>query len=357
MWMEKCGFAPGFLRERPNHSPATSAQQSGPVWSRRSFALGVALAAAGASSIAFAQGTSFPSQSLRIVVPLSAGAPLDGLARRFAEQLSQVLGVPVIIDNKPGAGMTLGAAEVARARPDGYTVLMTVADPLVNGPAVVRVPYDPLKDFRPISKVTRSKSGPILLASNAVKATTLPELVRQAKAASSPISYASFGPASYPQLIMETLARESGVKFTEVPYKGSPPALQDLLGGLIDLAFTSVEAATPHVLGNRLHPIAVLDRSPVLPNVRTFADAGLKHFVFRNKLWFGLLAPSGTPDAVVQKLHGAVRTIAMDPVFIKAAGDSGHDVVANSPAEFEADLKTERSEILPLIKSLGITPN
>lgn len=342
-----------FRKRRNPFAGHLSAGQS--ACSRRSF-LGMALSAVGAPSIAFGQG-GFPSQALRIVVPLSAGAPLDALARRFSEQLSQALGVSVIVDNKPGAGMTLGAAEVARARADGQTLLLTVADPLVNGPAVMRVPYDPLKDFRLITKLTVSKSGPILLASNAIKATTLPELVREAKAAPVPISYASFGPASFPQLIMETLAREGGVKFMEVPYKGSPPALQDLLGNLIELAFTSVEAAIPHVLSKRAHPIAVLDHSPLLPNVRTFADAGFKHFVFRNKLWFGLLAPSSTPDAVIQKLHGAARAISADPVFIKAAADNGHDVVANSPAEFETEFKTERSEILPLIRSLGITPN
>ena len=315
----------------------------------------LALLTLGNGNLSLAQET-YPARTIRLVVPLPAGSPLDVVGRRFAQQLSTNLGVPVIIDNKPGAALTIGAAEVARASPDGYTLLMTVAEPLVSAVAVMKIPYDPQRDFKLISKIAVSTAGPILIASNATSANDLSELVRDAKAFSTPITYASFGPGSFPQQIMESLAKQTGTKFTEVPYKGSPPALQDVLAGQVNLAFSSVETVAPLFTSGKIKAIAVVDKHPLYPRIQTFVEAGFTDFVFRNKPWIGLAAPSRTPDAVVQKLAAAAKSISIDSNFRKFLEEFGFSPIGNSPAEFADEYRKEMAVVPPLIKSLGVNP-
>lgn len=304
---------------------------------------------------ALAQGT-YPARPVRLIVPLPPGSPPDAMARRLAELIAPGLGVPVIVENKPGAAATIGAAEVARAAPDGYTLLMTVAEPLVSALAVIKIAYDPQRDFKLISKVAVSTSGPVLLASTKVKANNLPELISEAKASGTPLSYASFGPGSFPQQILETLAGQAKVKFTEVPYKGSPPALADILAGHVDLGFSSVDQAASFIAGGKMKAIAVMDKSAALPQVRTFADAGFSSFVFRNKPWIGLVGPAAMPDTAVQKLATAIRSATSDPGFRKFLAESGFDAVGNSPQEFLEEYRIEVGVIPRLIKDLGVTP-
>ena len=322
---------------------------------RRSIRLCLILLAAACALNAVAQDA-YPSRTIRIVVPLPAGSPLDVVARRFSQQLSTNLGVAVIIDNKPGAGLTIGTAEVARATPDGHTLLLTVAEPLVSAVAVMKVPYDPQRDFKYISKLAASISGPILIASNATKANNLSELVRDAKASSPPLTYASFGPGSFPQQIIETLAKQTSTKFTEVPYQGSPPALNDVLAGNVNLAFSSVETVAPFLATGKVKAIAVVDKHPAHPQLRTFADGGFTDFVFRNKPWLGLVAPGQTPDAVVQRLAAATKAVVNEPAFKKFLEEFGFSPIGNSPAEFADEYRKEMAVVSALIKSLGVLP-
>lgn len=317
--------------------------------------LGVLILAAASPSLAVAQ-KAYPARLIKLVVPLPPGSPIDAAGRLFARNLSQSLGVTVIVENKPGAGATLGAAEVARSKPDGYTLLFTVADPLVSAPYTMKVPYDAQRDFRPISKVAESASGPVLLTQRTASMNNLADLIKEAQASGTPLTYASFGPASYPQLILESLARQAGIKLTEVPYKGSPPAMQDLVAGEIKLAFASVDNALPQLAAGKVKPLAIMDKSPRLPGVQTFSEAGFDAFVFRSKPWHGLLAPAGTPDAIVEKLANAAQAATRDPQFRRSMEDLGFQAIGSSPEEFLESYRVEASAIPALIKSLGIAP-
>jgi len=319
----------------------------------RRIVLGAGILAAATPLWAAAQGD-YPARVIKLVVPLPPGSPIDTAGRLFARNLSRTLGATVIVENKPGAGATLGTAEVARSKPDGYTLLFTVPDPLVSAPFTMQVPYDPQRDFRLVSKVAESISGPVLLTQSTASVNDLAGLIKDARSSSAPRTYASFGPASYPQLILESLARQAGIKLTEVPYRGSPPAMQDLIAGEVNLAFASVENALPHLAAGKIKPIAIVDKSPRFPGVQTFSEAGFDGFVFRSKPWHGLLAPAGTPEAVIQKLALAAKAAANDPGFRKSLEDLGFQAIGSSPGEFLESYRAEASAIPALIKSLGI---
>lgn len=316
-----------------------------------SLALAAALALGGAAAVA---QTAYPSRPVKWVIPSPAGSPIDAVGRKLGELASARIGAPVVIDNKPGGAGTIGAGEVARAKPDGYTLLLSVGDPLISAVATMKIPYKPERDFKLISKI--AASGPVLIASKAVKANTLTELVRDAKASAEPLTYGSYGPGSYPQLIMETMGKQASIKFTEVPYKGSPPALTDLMGGTLALSFTSTNIAAPLIADGKVKAIAVIgdQRSPLLPQVQTFAEAGYKSFVFHNKVWVGLAGPAALPDEVLQKLSAAVQQSVRDPAFGQYLQNIGFDAVGNSPSEFLSEYREEFSVVPKLIKELGV---
>ena len=309
-----------------------------------------------ASSFGALAQANYPSQPIRLIVPLPPGSPPDAIARKLAELVGPSFGVPVIVDNRPGAAATIGAAEVARATPDGHTFLVTVAEPLVSAVAVMKVPYDPQRDFKLISKVAVSTSGPVLLASTKVSASNLPDLISEARAASTPLTYASYGPGSFPQQILETLAGQAKIKLTEVPYKGSPPALADLVAGHVALGLFSVEQSAGFVAGGKLKAIALVDKSAVLPQVQTFAEAGFASFVFRNKPWIGLVGPAGVSDAISQRWEAAVKTAIADPGFTKFLRESGFDPLASTSQQFLEEYRAEMNVIPRLIRDLGVKP-
>lgn len=325
---------------------------------RRLMVLGGAsmLSLLAGSRVSWAQAA-YPSRPIKLIVPTPAGSPVDAIARKIAEIMSPGLGVPIVVDNKPGAALTIGAAEVARSAPDGYTLLVSVAEPLVAGPAVIKVPYNAQRDFKMISKIAASVSGAVLIASTAkVKANNLGELIAEAKAASAPFAYASYGPASYPQQIMETLARQAGVKFIEVPYKGSPPALQDVVAGQVGLGFTSLDQATPFIANGKVKAIAIMGKAPSMPQLQTFADSGFNSLVFRNVPWVGLIGPAAMPESAVQKLADAVKLATNDAAFKKYLDGIGFAGIGNTPAQFQDEVRAEMTVIQALIKELGVVP-
>ncbi|MEO7242197.1 MAG: tripartite tricarboxylate transporter substrate binding protein [Variovorax sp.] len=323
---------------------------------RRYLFAGAACLLAAALPVSVLAQNAYPDKPIRIIVPLPPGSPVDTIGRKLAESMSAKLGTPVIIDNKPGAALTIGAAEVARAKPDGYTLLLTVAEPLVSAVATMKISYDPQRDFRLISKVAASSTGPLLVASAKVKANNLPDLVKEAKASANPMSYASFGPGSYPQQMMETLAKQTGAKFNEIPYKGSPPALVDAMAGNIDLTFSSIDQAKSQIQAGQIKAIAVASKSALLPNVGTFSEAGFDNFVFRNKPWIGLVGPAGLPDAVAQKLLDAAQAAAKEPSMVSFLTSIGFDAVGGTPAQFQQDYQAEFAVVPDLIRSLGVKP-
>lgn len=321
------------------------------------------MAASGALSLTLAltdpsrAQAKYPSKPIRWVVPTPAGAPQDSIARRLAETVSRVLGVPVIIDNKPGGSGTIGAAEVARAAPDGYTFMFSVADPLIGALAVLKsLPYDPRRDFTFVTKV--ANSGPILVANPSIKASNLPELIAELKAGNNKMSYGSWGPGTMPTQVLEAMAQQAGVGLTEVAYKGAPPALQDLLGGHVALTFVAPHLVVPLAAERKVKPLAVVSarRSALLPNVPTFAEAGFNGFVFTNEIWVGLTAPAKMDVAIRDRMTQAVQMALREPVMSKFLSDTGFLVVGNLPAEFEKEYRAEVDVVPRLMRERGVVP-
>ncbi|MDM0033443.1 tripartite tricarboxylate transporter substrate binding protein [Variovorax sp. J22P271] len=304
----------------------------------------------------FAQ-TPYPAKPMRWLVPSPAGSPIDAIARKLAEILVPRLGQPIVIDNKPGAVGSIAAAEVARASADGYTLLFTTADALIGALAVLKsLPYDPRKDFAFISKV--ASNGPVLVAHPSVKASNLPELIAGIKGGTVPDAYGSWGPGTLPAQVMESMARQAKVKLTEVPYRGSPPALQDLLGNQIGLTFTGPNVAAPLIADGKIKALAVVGpkRSPLLPDVQTFSEAGFKGFVFTNEIWAGLLAPAMVPSAVRDQLAQAVQAAVREPALQKYLAEAGFAALGNTPAEFAQQYAAEVAVVPPLIREMGVAP-
>ncbi len=305
--------------------------------------------------LAWAQGV-YPSKPIRIVVPSPAGSPVDAVARKLGEHIGKSLGGTVVIDNKPGALGTIGAAEVARAPADGHTFLFSTSSPLVEAAAMLKaMPYDPRTGFSFISKV--ANSAPALVANMNVKANSLSELVAEMKAKGTSPTYGSWGPGTIPMQIMESASRQSGVKFREVPYKGSPPALQDMLAGAVDMTFMAPYAAVPMIAGGKLKALALVSdkRSSLLPNVQTFTEAGFSSFVFTNEVWVGLVGPAGLPSVVHLKIADAVRAAVQGPELKNFLLGIGFTPVGNTPAEFEKEHRAEFAAIPPLLRELGMT--
>ncbi|MGD9943714.1 MAG: Bug family tripartite tricarboxylate transporter substrate binding protein [Burkholderiaceae bacterium] len=304
----------------------------------------------------FAQAN-YPSRPIRWVVPFPPGSPVDAVARRLGEAVSKELGVPVVVDNKPGAVGSIGANEVARAAPDGYTFMATIGDPLVAVLALLKnVPYDPRKDFTFVSKV--SANGPVLVAHPSFKPDNLAALLADGKARGTVYSYGSWGPGSLPVQVMESMAQQAGVKFREIPYRGSPPAMQDVMGGQIDMTITAPHVAASLAAAGKLKVLAAMgeQRSPLLPNVQTFAEAGFSSFVFTNGIWVGLVGPAGMDAAIRDRNARAVRNVVQTPEMRKFFEENGFRVVGSSPADFERQFRAEVAVVPPLIHALGVVP-
>ena len=306
---------------------------------------------AGMPLVALAQA--YPTKPIRLIVAFPAGGSTDIIARLVGQRLGEKLGQQVIVDNRGGAGGTIGTEIAAQATPDGHTLTMGTTSTHVIAPAAyAKVNYDPVKDFEPITLVA---STPYLLVLNpGVKANNLNEFVALAKSQPGKLNFASAGTGSTTQLAMEMLNRAAGMDIVHIPYGGNGPAGAAVLGGQVQALFGSMPAVLPHAQAGRLRPIAVgtSKRSPALPNVPTVAESGYPGFEV--SLWLGFFAPKGTPKPVLAKLQTELTAIANSPDMRAQFEKNGASAMTNTPAEMGQLMKSELDKYGKVIKAAGI---
>lgn len=301
-----------------------------------------------------AQAQAFPTKAITIIVPFSAGGTTDILARVLGQFISKDLGQPVIIDNRAGAGGNIGTQLVARAAPDGYTILMgTVGTHAINQSLYPKLAFDPIKDFAPLTRVALVPN--LLVANPAQPFKTVKELMAYAKANPGKVTFGSSGSGTSIHLSGELFKQMAGVDIQHVAYKGSAPAVNDLLGNHIAIMFDNMPSAISHVKAGKLRPLAVTtaQRSPALPDVPTIAEAGVPGYEATS--WFGLLAPAKTPAPVVAKLNASILKALADPDVKKKLLEQGAEPAGETPAQFAAFIASETVKWGKIVKQSGAT--
>jgi len=300
-----------------------------------------------------AQG--WPSRPIRMVVPLSPGGFADVPGRILAARLSSLLGYNVFVENRPGAGGTIGADFVAKSAPDGYTLLFTGTPHVISAWIYKKLPYDPLKDFEPVALVA---SGPYVLVVNPqLPVHSIRELIAAAKAQPGKIDYASSGNGSAQHLVSALFASMAGIELNHVPYKGSGPAMQDLLGGQVKVSFAGIPNVLPHVKAGRLRALAVStpQRSPDLPDVPTAAEAGVPGY--QATLWLNLAAPAGTPGEIVQRIYAETAKALQDAELQQSFRAAGVEASPMSPQELAGFMRGEYEKWGRVVRDTGATVN
>ena len=314
--------------------------------------MAAAMAVAALVCHAHAQPQPWPSKPIRYVVPFAAGGTTDIMGRTIAEKLSVALGQPVFVENKPGAGGGLGAAEVAKTAPDGYTIMGgTISTHAINASLYKDLPYDPVKDFVAITLIARVPN--MLVVNNDVKAKDVAELIKLMKANPGKWNFASAGNGTSQHLSGELFKGMAGVEMQHIPYKGSPPALTDVMGGSVSMTFDNITTAWPLAKGGKLRALAVTTakRSPVAPEVPTLAESGLPGYEVGS--WQGVFAPAGTPPEVVKRLNAEIVKIINMPDVQKKLIELGAEPVGNSSEEFGTFVKAEVVKWGDVVKKSG----
>lgn len=317
-----------------------------------SKSLALAFAASVVSLGAVAQD--WPDKTVNVVVPWPPGGPSDIAARPWAKSLTESLGKTFVIDNRAGGGGNIGTAAVVRAQPDGYTLLITSSAPIVINPSVYKgMTFDPLKDLAPISNLLRV---PLVLVANPnVPAKNLKELIAHIQSKKGSFSFASSGNGTPQHLTAELFNSVQKLEMVHVPYKGSAPAISDLLGGHIPIMFDSTIAIMPHIKSGKVRPIAISGnkRSPLLPDVPTFAEAGIPQI--ESYAWYGLFAPAKTPKAIIDKINGETIKFMKSPEFAKIRAETGSELLADTPENFTKFVHAEAAKWSKVAKDSGAT--
>jgi tripartite-type tricarboxylate transporter receptor subunit TctC len=313
----------------------------------RAFAAALAIVAA---PVAFGQAA-YPTKPVRIVVPFPAGGTTDIIARATAQKLSEAWGQQVIVDNRPGAAGNIGAELVAKSAPDGYTLLMgTVGTHAINSSLYAKMPYDHVKDFAPVILVAGVPN--VLVVNPEVPVKTVPELIAYVKANPGKLNFASSGSGTSIHLSGELFKTMTAVQMTHVPYKGSAPALTDLIGGQVQLMFDNLPSSLAFIKAGKLRALAVTSttRAATLPDVPTVAD-----FVpgFEASSWFGLLAPAGTPPAVIAKINGEVAKWLATPEAREKLTAQGANLAGGTPEDFAKHIQAETAKWAKVVKESG----
>jgi tripartite-type tricarboxylate transporter receptor subunit TctC len=296
----------------------------------------------------------YPNRPIRLINPYAAGGPFDMVARELAKPMGEILGTQVVVENRPGAGATIGADVVAKTEPNGYTLLLSGSPSHIIVPASMpKAPYDGIADFTPVALVATVPN--LIVAKPSLGIKDLAGLVAYAKANPGKLSYGSPGPGSIGHLSMELFKRMAGVDMVHVPYKGAAPAVTDLLGGQVDIAMLNISAVLPHIRSGKMNAVAMgtKKRAELLPDLATIEEGGFRGYDAGT--WYGVFGPAHMPNSVVSRLYQAISKVVATPDFkSRLQQQQGADVTLMTPQELGVLLQKERSELVPLIRQLGL---
>ena len=323
-----------------------SPQSHAHVWLMAALVL-----ATGALATARVEAQDYPSRPVRVIVPFSPGGAVDGPMRLIAQQLSKRLGQPVFVENKPGAGATIGSELVAKSPPDGYTLLLASQTNAISATLYPKLGFDPIEDFAPISLIGREPG--VIVVNPALPVQTLQQLIAYARARPGQIDYASSGNGSGQHLFAALLCSMTGMKLNHIPYRGSGQATTDLIGGQVSLSIPGMAGMLGHIQAGKLRALAVTGskRAPQLPDVPTMAEAGVPGYVAY--VWLGLLAPKNTPAAIVDKLYQALEEVLADDEVKRYMAQASIEPVGSTPGEFGTFFRAERDQWAKVIRETG----
>lgn len=312
----------------------------------------LALSLAGVATSAQDAPASYPNKPVKVVVGYQAGGPTDLTARLIASKLQASLGQAFIVDNKPGASSNRASEIVANSAPDGYTLLVAASQLISSSVLFKDVKFDAEKSFSPITEIMMSPA--VLVVGPSLQVTSLPELIAQAKRSPGKLSYASTGSASVPHVSAELFQMRAKINLLHVPYRGAGLALNDLLGGQVDIFFMTALSAIPYIQSGKVRPLAVTSKQPLpqLPDVPTMMQAGIQDLELES--WNGLFAPAGTPQPIIDKLYREVSKVLKDPEVRKTFEDQAAVLVASNPKEFSAYIRQEVQRVTALSQTIKI---
>jgi tripartite-type tricarboxylate transporter receptor subunit TctC len=306
-----------------------------------------------AISVQMAHAAQFPTRPITLVVPFAAGGGTDSIAREIGKLMSDRLGQAVIVENRGGAGGAIGADLVAKAKPDGYTLLFATSTFATNAAISAQLPYDPINDFSPVAMIGR---GPLLLVSSRqLNVNTVSELIAIGKARPEGLSYCSAGEGSINHLAGELLRQRTGIPMTHIPFKGSGPATIELLAGRVDIFVATVPTILSHTKDGQLSVLAVTGakRSPLFPNVPTMAQAGIPNFEVNT--WWGVMAPAKTPQAIVDQLNKVINEAAASNIIKSRLQNESAEAIRTTPAGFKKELQQEINLWRSIVSSSNLT--
>jgi tripartite-type tricarboxylate transporter receptor subunit TctC len=297
----------------------------------------------------------YPAKPIRFIVPYAPGGSTSHVARLVAAKMTESWGQPVLVDNKPGANTVIGSDALAKSPPDGYTISLAASTHATVPHLMANLPYDPIRDFTPVASMVTTQL--VLVLNPAVPANNLLEFIALAKAKPDTLNFAAVGTGSSTHLAAEVFKSVTGVKMRHVPYKGTAPALTDLIGGQIQLNFDTPVTSIPHLQSGRLKALAITGKTRLaaLPDVPTFAEAGLPEYDFQ--IWFGVLAPAGTPKDIVDKLSTEIGRILTLPDVRQQLASQGLDVAYRTPDQFKSLIRADLERFGKVIKAAGIKIN
>ena len=294
----------------------------------------------------------YPSKPVRVIVPSSAGGGTDIVARIIQPKLSERLGQPVVIENRPGAGTMIGIEIASKSAPDGYTILMGLSTLAINSAVYEKVPYDPVRDFAPITQLIASPA--VLFVHPSVPVKTVKELIAFARARPGQLNYASAGTGTFPHMSMELFLSMARLKMEHIPYKGTGPAMIDMLAGQTATMIAPILTPIPHIRSGRLRGLGITSsqRSPVAPGIPTVAEAGLSGY--EAVQWYGALAPARTPPEIVARLHQEFAAILQMPDVRKRFAGDGTEPVGSTPEQFRGYIQSELAKWAKVAQAAGI---